>query len=274
DVIRDALADAGVDASKISLIEAHGTGTKLGDPIEVEALQAVYGRTRPASRQCVLGSVKTNLGHLEAAAGVAGLIKAALCLEREAIPPHLHFKTWNPHISLDQSPFVICTELRPFPRGGEPRVACVSSFGIGGTNAHVIVQEAPMSVPEESRDIPIHDHVLALSARTEEALLELLDRYARFLDSTSADLLAAVCAPANAGRTHFAHRAAICARSMEELRERLAHVAQRREGLHRAGVRPSVAFFFPGGDGEHIAMGRPLYDVQPAFREAMGRCGA
>ncbi len=203
----------------MSLIEAHGTGTPLGDPIEVEALREVYGPRRSDGGTCVIGSVKTNIGHLEAAAGIAGLIKVVLCLQREAIPPHLHFRSLNEHIALADTSLRIVTELCPFDRCVEPRFASVSSFGVGGTNAHVIVEEAPQ-VPADEAGGGEAGHVLALSAKTEPALAELSRRYLLSLAQESA-ALADICHTAGVGRRHFAFRLAVPARSLAELRLRL-----------------------------------------------------
>ncbi len=149
-VIRQAIDSGQLNPWEITCVEAHGTGTSLGDPIEVEALAEVYGKHHPEGQVCALGSVKTNLGHLEAAAGVAGLMKVVLSMLHGAIPPHLHFSLLNPHISLDGTPFVIPTRLLDWPRGARRRIAGVSSFGFGGTNAHVILEEAPVVLPEQT----------------------------------------------------------------------------------------------------------------------------
>ncbi len=282
-VLRDALEDAGIDPARMSLIEAHGTGTPLGDPIEVEALREVYGPRRPDGGTCVIGSVKTNIGHLEAAAGIAGLIKIVLCLQREAIPPHLHFRSLNEHIALADTSLRIVTELAPFGRGVEPRFASVSSFGVGGTNAHVIVEEAP----PEAADEPLADagggeagHVLALSAKTEPALAELARRYLLLLAQEGASL-ADICHTAGVGRRHFAFRLAVPARSMAELRPHLEAVvsgAGSDDSVLRGRVPRAahlrIGFAFGAGGEVPAGAGERLSALHPAFRDAFDRCRA
>ena len=179
-LIRRALADAQVPDAKLSYVELHGTGTPLGDPVEFDALRQAMASPRSADRVCCIGSVKTNIGHLEAAAGIAGLIKVVLSLQKGQIPPHLHLRRVNPHISLEGSHFVVPTELRNWPRGAEPRFAGVSSFGFTGTNAHVVLEEAPEAVAEE-KGMERRRHLVAISARSAGALEELASRYGRHL---------------------------------------------------------------------------------------------
>ncbi|HEY4384992.1 MAG TPA: type I polyketide synthase, partial [Ktedonobacteraceae bacterium] len=168
-VVRQALKNAALEPGQISYIEAHGTGTPLGDPIEIQALGTVFGASHTKEHPCSIGSVKTNIGHLEAAAGIAGLIKTVLSLMHEEIPPHLHLQTLNPHISQENLPFRIVTEPQAWTRGNEPRRAGVSSFGFGGTNAHIILEEGLQSIVQvESNERPLH--LLTLSARSETAL--------------------------------------------------------------------------------------------------------
>jgi polyketide synthase 12/myxalamid-type polyketide synthase MxaB len=273
-VIRRALADAGVEAAAISLLEAHGTGTPLGDPIEVEALGAVYGVPHAVGDECVLGSVKTNVGHLEAVAGVAGLIKVVLCLKHEATPPHLHFRSPNPHLSLAGTRFVISTTLRPWPRQRRPRFASVSSFGVGGTNAHAILEEAPREAP--ARASPERDaYVLPLSALSEKALAELVDRYLALLDGPDVPSLGELCRAAGTGRSHFAVRLAITAGSIGQLRARLTMAADggEDEGIHRgkrAGhAAPRVGFRFssdePSGNGNQAVERQRLMEMWRGF---------
>ncbi len=238
-VIRAALRDAGLQPRHISYIEAHGTGTRLGDPIEIEALRAVFAPDRPAGQPLLVGSVKTNVGHLESAAGIAGLAKLILALQYGQIPPHLHLRTVNPLLKLEETPIEIPTALRDWPQGPEPRRAAVSSFGFGGTNGHVIVEKAPPTPPRESK-IERPRHILTLSARSPKALSEMAGRYAGYLEESPASLkpeaqasetdattrsgvglqsskpaesLPDVAYSASIGRTHFAHRLAISAES-------------------------------------------------------------
>ena len=192
-VIRQALANARVKPAQISYVEAHGTGTELGDPIEVKSLKAVLGEKRSLDQTCWLGSVKTNIGHLEAAAGMAGLIKVVLCLQHQEIPPNLHFKTLNPYISLADTAFAIPTQAQPWrtkpPKSGENgverRLAGISSFGFGGTNSHLILSEAPVTVKNNQQNgqklIERPWHLLTLSAKNEEALKALVRCYQKYL---------------------------------------------------------------------------------------------
>jgi acyl transferase domain-containing protein/thioesterase domain-containing protein/acyl carrier protein len=276
-LIRQALANAGVEPAQVSYVEAHGTGTSLGDPIEVRALGAVLGKGRSENKRLIVGSAKTNLGHLDSAAGVAGLIKVVLSLQHEEIPPHLHFKEINPHISLDEVPMTIPTERIPWPAGKGPRIAGVSSFGLSGTNVHMVVEEAPpiqTSQPEVERSL----HLLSLSAKSEDALRELAGRFERYLASQPLASLADVCFTANTGRSHFGHRLAVVGESLAHMQQKLAAFSA---GHKPAGVlsgqiqgieQPQVAFLFTGQGSQYVGMGRQLYDTQPTFRKALDRC--
>ncbi len=266
-LLRQALANAGLSANEIDYIEAHGTGTALGDPIEAHALAAVYGPGREPSRPLVIGSVKTNVGHLEAAAGVAGLIKTVLSLEHEHIPQHLHFRSMNPHIDWGSLAVEIPVQGRSWPRGERVRRAGISSFGFSGTNAHVIIEEAPLPVPrpaEWQRDW----HLLALSARTPAALAELSQRYQRELAETTAEL-GDICYTANAGRTHFEERSFYLGKDREQMLAAMRQPALRgwKEGT------PPVAFLFSGQGAQYAGMGQQLYRSQPVFRRVLEECG-
>jgi len=276
-VIRAALADAHLAPHQIGLIEAHGTGTRLGDPIEVEALVSALGAGRSRDNPLLLGSVKTNIGHLESAAGIAGLIKAVLTLRHGEIPPHLHLKNVNPLLKIDESPIEIPTELRPWPRGDEPRRAGVSSFGFGGTNAHIIVEEAP---PQESprNEVDRPRHVFTLSARSAEALSELATRHADAFDANPSISLADAAFTVNVGRTHFMHRAAVVAESAQQIRDKLRKFASDPDavGVYRGAIEheqdPRIAFLFTGQGAQYAGMGRALYETQPTFKNAMDQC--
>ncbi|HEX9840752.1 MAG TPA: amino acid adenylation domain-containing protein [Anaerolineales bacterium] len=278
DVIRQALANAQVSPDQISYVEAHGTGTPLGDPIEMASLQAVLDPDRLGDRLLV-GSVKTNIGHLESAAGIAGLIKTVLALQYEAIPPHLHLKEINPYLSLEDSRLEIGTYLRPWNRRDRPRFAGVSSFGFGGTNAHIILSEPPPSVGPAPIPDPLErsHHILALSAKTEPALRELARRTSRHLKVIHQPL-EDVCFSANTGRSHFEHRLAIQASSLEELKTGLDAFVVGSEapalstGYVQPGARPRIAFLFTGQGSQYPGMGRQLYDTQPVFRAALDKC--
>jgi len=215
-LIREALARAALAPADVDFVEAHGTGTALGDPIELEALAEVLAGGRAGDQPLLVGSVKTNIGHLEAAAGVAGLIKAVLALVHELIPPQLHFRSLNPRVELRGAPVEVVTEPRRWARSERRRVAGVSSFGLSGTNAHVLVEEAPAAPVEEATLASADVLVLPLSARTPEALSELARRWAAYLESPGVDA-AGACRTAAWGRTHFACRLGAVAATAEEL---------------------------------------------------------
>ena len=277
-LIRRALAASGLAPAQVGYVEAHGTGTSLGDPIEMRALGSALGAGRPTDRPLVVGSVKTNLGHLESAAGVAGLIKVVLALQHGEIPPHLHFHEPNPHIRWAELPVTVPTRLIPWPAAYDRRIAGISSFGFTGTNAHVIVEAAPAPAPARPEaDRPLH--LLALSARSEEALVSVAQRMADRLAAEPAVSLADVAFSANTGRSHFGHRLAVVAETADQARERLQAVAAgapevagvARGRLH-VSERPEVAFLFTGQGSQYAGMGRRLYETQPTFRRTMLRC--
>jgi acyl transferase domain-containing protein/acyl carrier protein len=265
-VLRQALAAASIAPAEVGYVEAHGTGTSLGDPIEARALATVLGLGRTLENPLIVGSVKTNLGHLEAASGVAGLIKTILLLEKEEIPQHLHFRTLNPHIDWCGMPVLIPSLPQPWPRGERRRIAGVSAFGFSGTNAHVVLEEAP-TVPESSKiDRPLH--LLALSARSEAALEQLVHRY-EALDGSS-EALGDICHTANAGRAHWEHRLTATGRSTEEIRHQLLAAVPGNRVRDREGVR--AVFLFPGQGAQYFGMGKELFETQPVFRQALEEC--
>ena len=268
-VIRQALANARVTPERISYVEAHGTGTALGDPIEMESLTAVMGQPRPNGGQCLVGSVKTNIGHLEAAAGIAGLIKVVLSLQHREIPPHLHFQELNPNIVLENTPFSIPTRRIPWPatEAGQPRCAGISSFGFGGTNSHVVLEEAPASRPLAVAVPERPLHLLALSARSSSALDLLKERFDQLLSSPDAPAWPDVCFTANTGRNHFPTRLALIASSADQA----LHATVIR-GTVEGTARPKVAFLFTGQGSPYVGMGRQLYETQPSFRATLDRC--
>ena len=275
-VLRAALADAVVDPARIGYIETHGTGTSLGDPIEFEALRTVFGAApRGDGLACVLGSVKTNIGHLEAAAGVASLIKTVLALNAEEIPRLLHFRSLNPRISLDGTPFAIPTDVRPWPRGGLPRMAGISSFGMSGTNAHMIVEEAPPAVTVANQ-IERPRQVLVLSAKTERAVNEQAIRYTRRLEECPEQDWADVCHTAATGRNHFEHRLAVVSATAADAASTLRAIGNGLEPKGamrgRAQAHPRVAFLFTGQGSQSVGMGRQLFETQPVYRAALERC--
>ncbi|HVK68946.1 MAG TPA: beta-ketoacyl synthase N-terminal-like domain-containing protein, partial [Polyangium sp.] len=214
-LLRQALESARVSPAEIGYVEMHGTGTPLGDPIEAEALSAVLGAPRPDGSVCALGAVKTNLGHLEAAAGVAGLIKAVLSLQHRKIPPNLHYKTLNPRISLDGTSLVIPQKALEWKTNGKPRFAGVSSFGMGGTNAHVVLEEAPVTAALPAAEDGMM--LLPLSAKSPEALVALAETYRSFLTEPPSEPLRDIVYTASVRRAHHAHRLALLGSSREEL---------------------------------------------------------
>jgi acyl transferase domain-containing protein/acyl carrier protein len=269
-LLRAAHRDAGVEGSRVGYVEAHGTGTRTGDPVELSALAAALSPGRAPGRRAWVGSVKTNLGHTEGAAGVAGLIKAALALHHREIPPSLHLREPNPAVPWAGAPFAIPTALTPWPDGDGPRLAGVSAFGIAGTNAHVVLEEAP---PRPPRPAPAPERpvsLLPLSARSPEALRALAARWADRVDVPGA-ALPALCAAAATRRTPLEQRAAFVAEGGEALAAQLrgyaAGAPAPAEGV--AAGRLRVAFVFPGQGGQWAGMARELLDREPAFREAL-----
>ncbi|MDP9362225.1 MAG: type I polyketide synthase, partial [Acidobacteriota bacterium] len=270
-VIRNALSAAHVTAEEIDYIESHGTGTPLGDPIELQALETVFGGGRAAGRPLQVGSVKTNIGHLEAAAGIASILKVALALEHEQIPPHLHFNTPNPRVPWREMHLAIPTALEPWKRNAHPRRAGVSSFGLSGVNAHMILEEAPVEAARAADPARSH-HLLIVSAKTEAALTELARRYAGFLRDPAFDgSLSDVCLTANTGRTRFQHRLAVTAANVSELCDRL-EAKKWSASQARPKERNRIAFLFTGQGSQYAGMGRELYDAEPAFRQSIDRC--
>ncbi len=282
-LLRQALDSAGVAASQISYVEAHGTGTPLGDPIEMEALKRVLGQPRADDSQCAVSSVKTNLGHLEAAAGVAGLIKTVLALQHGRIPRHLHLQTLNPRISLAGTPLVIPVQERAFNAPPGPRLAGVSSFGVSGINAHAIVEEAP-APPSAEAPAPLpRDHVLTLSGRTEAALRAMAERYVQFLQPTAsapAAPAAAISYTASARRSHHAHRLAVVGKTQGEWLAALQQFAKGETapgltvGRAEPGLPPRVVFIFSGHGSQWFGMAQQLLAEEPVFREALLGCEA
>ena len=269
-VITGALEDAGVDARSIGYVEAHGTATPLGDPVELEALAKAYRRQTPDAGFCRIGSVKSNVGHLVIAAGATGVIKAALALEHEQIPPTLHFQAPNPKLQIGTTPFVVNDLLTSWPRSDAPRRAGVSSFGIGGTNAHAILEEAPSREPSEPAAGP---QLLVASARTPTALQAALGQLARHLEANPGVNLADVAHTLGTGRKAFTERACVVASTVTEA---LAALREPDSPYRAAGTlraqEPAVALLFPGQGAQYARMGSTLYATEPAFREAFDAC--
>jgi acyl transferase domain-containing protein/surfactin synthase thioesterase subunit/acyl carrier protein len=264
----EAMAVAGVSPEEIGFVECHGTGTAVGDPLEIEALTRAFRTGTKRTGFCAVGSVKTNIGHLEQASGVASLIKAALALHHRRIPPSLNFSTPNPKIGFAASPFFVNTECRDWA-GSAPRRAAVNSLGLGGTNAFTVLEEAPPSqLPDAA--LPARDmHILTLSARTREALLAALAAHRAAFDALPESALADACHTLNVARTQHAHRFSIPVGSMAELRSGLAAAR-----LPEEEPRRRLAFLFSGQGSQYAGMGHELYRNEPVFRDTIDRCAA
>lgn len=277
-LIREALAFAGVAPHDIGYVECHGSATPLGDPIEVNALREVLGAGRPADRPLALGSVKTNFGHLEGAAGIVGLLKALLVVRGAEIFPHLHLERLNPQIRLEDCAMSIPTRPTPwFTRGG-PRLAGVSAFGFVGTNAHVIVEAPPEAAPDPVSSTPT-PHLITLSAKSPASLARLAARQGEWLRQNAPADLRAVARTRNAGRAHFGHRAAFVARDGADAAAACGAIAGGQPSAlvqlgHAPLARPPLAFLFTGQGAQHVGMGRVLAEREPVFRAALGRCEA
>jgi amino acid adenylation domain-containing protein len=266
EVIEQALQRAGVDPRSIGLVEAHGTATPLGDPIEVAALTLAWRKYTNDRGYCMLGSVKTNVGHLDAAAGVTGLIKAVLALHHGVVPPTLHFRSPNPRLDLGNSPFMVNTALAPWPVTDAPRRAAVSSFGIGGTNAHVVLEQAPSLAAGRRAESP---QLLTLAARSATALDAMSARLAQHLLAHPDASLADVAYTLQVGRAQLPHRRAVVAASHAAAAAALASPP-----VALAGAGGRVTFLFPGQGLQKVGMGRGLYEAEPEFRACVDECAA
>jgi phthiocerol/phenolphthiocerol synthesis type-I polyketide synthase E len=263
DAVVEALANAGIDADSVSYVEAHGSGTPVGDPIEVTALTRAFRAFTQRSGYCALGSVKTNLGHLDAAAGLAGIIKTVLALKHRQIPPSLHYSEPNPEIDFLSTPFYVNTELKPWTGDG-PRRAGVMATGMGGTNAHVVLEESPPSLDSTIDHGP---QVLQLSAKTSGALEQAAERLRNFLQKDSSSL-ADVAHTLRVGRKAFAHRGYMVCASREAALEAKLHYGKAGD-THRP-----VVLLLPGMGDQYVGMGRGLYEGRPVFRQEVDRCAA
>ncbi|HEX4073142.1 MAG TPA: type I polyketide synthase, partial [Planctomycetaceae bacterium] len=273
--VNDALARSGVNPRTIGFVEAHGTGTALGDPIELAAMAQAFRTSTSETAFCAVGSVKTNVGHLQIASGVAGFIKAALALYHRQIPATLHFEKPNPRIDFADSPFYVNTSLQDWSRAEQPLRAGVNSMGIGGTNAHVVLEEAPPQ--PQSTGAPPRQHLLPISARTPSALRALIGRYREALEQFDDVALPNVCFTAAIGRVHFAERFTAVGSTIADLKGALAAALSQAENgaAQRAGRRPGrarVGFLFSGLGSQYVGMARELYETQPRFRETLNQC--
>ena len=277
-VMRDALASGRVRAEEVDYVEAHGTGTVLGDPVEMKSIQSVYRGSEFREHPLWVGSVKTNIGHLEAAAGIAGLIKGIVALQRETIPAHLHLKKLNEHLEIDDAEIRIPAEAQPWQSEKQrPRKLGVSSFGFGGTNAHVVLEESP---PAKSLgELCVRPaEVLALSAKTASALNELTRAYQQHLGKGEPHSLTSLTYSSNTGRNHFDHRLALVASNVDECRKQLGdYLNGDLRRVHHSILRPDaspppVVFLFSGQGAQYLGMGRELYEYQPVFRETVDQC--
>ncbi|HBB36165.1 MAG TPA: beta-ketoacyl synthase [Cyanobacteria bacterium UBA9273] len=271
-VISEALALSGVDIETISYIEAHGTGTILGDPIEIAALKKAFRHTQKKG-YCAIGSVKTNLGHLENAAGIASLIKTVLAMQHKMIPPSLHFEAPNPEIDFANSPFYVNSTLKEWKTNGTPRRAGVSSFGIGGTNAHVILEEPPAIAENRSPDNQGRGYqLLLLSAKTSSALQQATVNLAAYLQQNPQINLADVAYTLKVGRQAFKHRRMLVCQNLAEAAALLATPNQKVLTNRAQAVQHSIVFMFSGQGSQYVNMARELYQTEPTFRQELDIC--
>ena len=271
--IREALAIADVSPDSIGYVEAHGTGTRMGDPIEVTALTKAFRSGTSRNGFCGIGSVKSNIGHLDTAAGVASLIKVTLSLEHEEIPATLHYDAPNPNVDWGSTPFYVEGEGRPWPRGGAPRRAGVSSLGVGGTNAHIVLEEAPAAARvRTTRRSDDHWRMIPLSAKSRVSLDRAGLRLAEFLEERPGSDLTDVSHTLRTGRETFNHRRVVLARSPEEVIDALGAVRSDDPLTGEVDGERKVVFMFAGGGSQYPGMGADLYDGEPVYREVLDRC--
>ncbi|MEH2435908.1 MAG: beta-ketoacyl synthase N-terminal-like domain-containing protein [Nostoc sp.] len=273
-VIGEAQAIAGVDAETISYIEAHGTATPLGDPIEIAALTQAFNQSTDKKGFCAIGSLKTNLGHLDTAAGVAGLIKTVLALQNKMLPPSLHFETPNPKIDFANSPFYVNTTLTEWKTNNTPRRAGVSSFGIGGTNAHVILEEAPLlRQGAQGREQGRNYQLLCLSAKTGSALEQATANLITHLKEHPELDLGDVAYTLNSGRRGFNYRRMLISQDLEDAVKTLASLAAQQVSTNYTEITErSVVFMFPGQGSQYVNMAREIYQTETVFKEQVDYC--
>jgi amino acid adenylation domain-containing protein len=271
-VVALAHAVADISADCISYVECHGTATPLGDPIEIAGLAKAFGATTDRKGFCAIGTVKTNIGHLDIASGAAALIKTILALEHECLPATLHFKAPNPKLGLEESPFFVNAELRPWPRGARPRIAGVNAAGVGGTNVHLIVEEAP-ALPAAAAAVPNADaaHLVVLSARDDNALAEARGRLAAHVETHAEQSIGDIAFTLQTGRRGFARRFAAVVKDRRGLIERLGGSGKAETA---AASPPKLAFLFPGQGAQYPGMGQGLYRRYPVVARAIDRCAS
>ncbi|MCB9941402.1 MAG: AMP-binding protein [Planctomycetaceae bacterium] len=285
-LIEKALKKANLSGCEVAYVEAHGTGTELGDPIELDALNSVYCQNRPRSSPLFVGSTKTNIGHLEAAAGIAGLLKVVLMLQHRQIPPHLNFEAPNPHFPWDDTPVNVPTEIQDWPVSDRPGLAAISSFGFSGTNAHVIVEG--VDARDQRRDRHAASarpsaqlHLLPLSAKSDDSLVATAQRYLEHLIAHPDQAIEDICFTAATARDHFAHRLAVIANTREECIDKLRAFASGEDRSavilgtgrsHASEATNKIAYLFTGQGTQYVGMGSGLYESQPVFRAAIDRC--
>lgn len=272
-VIREALASAAAAPHQVSYIEAHGTGTSLGDPIEIGSIAKVFGKRK---EPLVVGSVKTNIGHLEPAAGISGLIKVVLSLQHKEIPPNLHLQTPNPKIPWEDISVEIPTVLRPWASDGNPRMGGVNSFGFSGTNAHLLLEEAPGNDSTQPPSVECPIHALTLSAKTETALNRMAALYEEHLETHPSLAPEDISYSASTGRSHFRHRLAVIADTTAGQRRGLAafRTGQMEDTVivGRADSQRRPVFLFTGNGAQYTGMGQQLFETHPFFRKTLERC--
>ncbi len=275
--IAEALDVAKVSAGTIGLVEAHGTATPIGDPIELEALSKAFSETTSAKQFCALGSVKTNVGHLEAAAGVTGLIKAVMAIKSKVLPPTLNYSRPNPAFNFDGSPFFVNTEKRSWVGDGTPRRAGVSSFGIGGTNAHLVLEEAPRAGGKEAEVEKSSTMMLPISAKDDQALKSLVSRFVNHLSDPTVSVADTVYSAVRR-RGHHSHRVALVGRSREALIDLASAfcAGEARHGLANGFAKEGhcrrIAFVFPGQGSQWLGMGKELIEADEGFASTIEVC--
>lgn len=270
EAIVEALGIADVDADTIGYVECHGTGTYLGDPIEITALTQAYRQTTSRKGYCRIGSVKTNIGHLDTAAGVVGLIKAVMALENSEIPATLNYEKPNPAIDFEQSPFVVNDKLSQWPRSSAPRRAAINSLGVGGTNAHVIIEEAPVVERSQPAKAEAGPQLIVLTAKSRKALDDASRRLSTHLKDNPGLPLTDVAYTLQKGRRQFEHRRVVAVKDRADAIDVLAKTDSRRPVTHSLIEDvSSVAFLYPGGGAQYTGMARGLYDKEPVFKAAV-----